>query len=454
MPIDINDLNHIRPEATFYMPEGFLWGTATSSHQVEGGNNNNNWSLWENNDGHILNGDRSGDACQWWQGRWAEDFDRASESSQNAHRLSIEWSRVQPAIDQWDMEALAYYREMLKGLYDRGITPMVTLHHFSDPIWLYENGGWEWDKAPQVFEAYVRRVVEALKDYVSLWVPINEPNVYVYMGYMDSNFPPAKPGMAFAFNVMENMLKAHAAAYRAIHEIQKEARVGSCINYRAFWPKRPWLPLDKWMAGTLSHNYNDAFIGAIQNGQLQFLLRKSSLPQVKDTQDFVGINYYTADWIAFNPFMIKAFFHTREFPQGQELSETGFLANVPDGLFKALKWASRFGLPIMVTENGIEDSQDSLRPQYIVEHLQQLWRASNYNWQIKGYFHWSLVDNFEWDRGWTQRFGLWGLDIETQERIRRPSVDLYAAICKQNGLSTRLVEQYAPQVFERLYPVE
>ena len=454
MSVNIDNMNEIRPEAMFYMPQGFLWGTATSSHQVEGGNTNNNWYLWENQMDHILQDHRSGEACQWWQGRWAEDFDRAAAAGQNAHRLSIEWSRVQPAPDKWDDDALEVYRQMVKGLVERGMTPMVTLHHFSDPIWLYEQEGWEKEDVPLFFEAYVRRVVNALKDYVTLWVPINEPNVYVYMGYMDGMFPPCKYGQAYAWRAMVNMVRGHAAAYHAIHEIQPEARVGSCTNYRAFWPKRTWMPADGWMANMVSRNYNDAFTNTLADGKLRFLFRRTDIPQARGTQDFVGVNYYTGDLVRFSPLAVNSYFQKREYPPQAELSETGFLANVPQGLFKALKWAKGYGLPIIVTENGVEDSTDSLRPQYMVEHIHQLWRAANYNWQIKGYFHWSLVDNFEWDRGWTQRFGLWGLDVETQQRIHRPSVDLYAAICKANGLSTQMVEQFAPQVFDKMFPVK
>ena len=122
-------------------------------------------------------------------------------------------------------------------------------------------------------------------------------------------------------------------------------------------------------------------------------------------------------------------------------------------MFESLKWANNFGLPIYITENGVEDATDDLRPRYLIEHLHQVWRAINFNYPVKGYFHWSLVDNFEWERGWSQRFGLWGLDVETQTRIRRPSVDLYAEICHQNAISSDLVQRYAPESFNQLFPV-
>jgi beta-glucosidase len=123
-------------------------------------------------------------------------------------------------------------------------------------------------------------------------------------------------------------------------------------------------------------------------------------------------------------------------------------------LFDSIKWAVRAypNLPILITENGIEDSNDQIRPRYLAQHIHQMWRTVNFNWPVKGYFHWTLVDNFEWERGWTQRFGLWGLDFETQKRTKRPSADLYADICKENGLSSEMVQKYCPEIFDKLFP--
>ncbi|PIW20257.1 MAG: hypothetical protein COW33_02895, partial [Anaerolineae bacterium CG17_big_fil_post_rev_8_21_14_2_50_57_27] len=175
------------PTASFHFPRGFLWGTATAAHQVEGNNTNNNWWAWEQQEGRIANGEKSGLACDWWGGCWKEDFDRAAEAGQNTHRLSVEWSRIQPAPDRWDEDALEHYRHMLRGLRERGMTPMVTLHHFTDPLWLGDpstglrrerpgersGGGWETDAVVPLFENFTRKVVEALKEYCSLWCTIN-----------------------------------------------------------------------------------------------------------------------------------------------------------------------------------------------------------------------------------------------------------------------------------------
>ncbi len=130
------------PKAIFQFPRGFLWGSATASHQVEGGNTNNNWAQWEETPGKIVDGQRSGLACDSWGGRWREDLERAQATGQNAHRLSLEWSRIQPEPDRWDDEALSKYVEIVRWMTHNNMTPMVTLHHFSEPLWLVERGGW------------------------------------------------------------------------------------------------------------------------------------------------------------------------------------------------------------------------------------------------------------------------------------------------------------------------
>ena len=439
-------------QATFHFPRGFLWGAATASHQVEGQNTNNTWWAWEQEAGRIQQGHKSGLACDWWRGRWREDFDRAAEGGQNAHRLSIEWSRVQPAPDRWDENALDRYLDMMRGLYERGMTPLVTLHHFSDPLWLAERGGWEDESVVEYFVPYVRKVVDALGDYVTYWVPINEPNVYALGGFLSGEFPPGKHDSNAMLRVTANMVRAHAAAYHAIHQMQPQARVGTSINYRALTPAKSWSPLDRWAAGIQARLFNDLFPQAVTSGVLRVPTRSTRLPEAKGTQDFLGLNYYTGDLVSFDPLLPGEMFGRRAFPEGAALSETGFIANLPNGLTQALKWGLQFNVPIMITENGVEDSQDVLRPRYLIQHLHQLWRGVNFNYPIKGYFHWTLVDNFEWERGWTQRFGLWELDVDTQTRRKRPSADLYAEICRENGLSSQMVARYAPTLFESMFP--
>ncbi len=438
-------------DATVHFPRGFLWGTATSAHQVEGNNTNNNWWAWEQQAGHIRNGDKSGLACDWWGGRWKEDLDRAAETGQNAHRFSIEWSRIQPAPDRWDEDALERYRSMLRGMLDRGLTAMITLHHFSNPLWLEEQGGWENDDTPQKFGVFVRKAVEALKEYASYWVTINEPNVFAFSAYALGLFPPGKTDTSSAFRVMTNLLRGHALAYRIIHEIQPEARVGLSMHYRSILPASA-SPLDRWAAGFQSRMFNDMFPRAARDGKLRLIYKTVKVPEAAKTQDFLGVNYYTRDLMSFDLRHASTLFGHRYYRPDAELSGTGFFANEPEGFFEALKWGLQFNIPMLVTENGVEDAKDKIRPRYLAEHIMQMWRAVNFNWPVKGYFHWTLVDNFEWERGWTQRFGLWGLDVETQARIRRPSVDFFAEICKENGLSSGMVAKYCPEVSGKLFP--
>lgn len=439
------------PEGTYYFPEGFLWGTATAAHQVEGRNPNNTWTAWEQEEGRIVNGQTSGLACDWWGGRWREDFDRAQATFQNAHRLSIAWSRIQPAPDRWEETALDYYREMLIGLRSRNIVPMVTLHHFSEPLWVAELGGWENPDIIDLFAAFVEKAVEALGPYCKLWVTINEPDVFALSAYVEGLFPPGKKDLKAAYQVMNHMVRAHAKAYAVIHEIQPEAQVGLAYHYRQFRPAG-WLPMDRWMTSLFHTIFNDLFPRTLKDGVFNAVVKKDRIPEAIGTQDFIGLNYYSSDLIRFNLLAKSRMFTTRSFPKDALLSENGFIASQPAGMEACVRWGRQFGRPIYITENGVEDSTDEMRPRYILEHLQALWRAINDNAPVLGYFHWSLVDNFEWERGWTQRFGLWGLELETQKRIRRPSVDLYAEICRLNGISSEMVERYAPAALPKLFP--
>ena len=435
--------------ASFHFPKGFLWGTATAAHQVEGNNTNNNWWKWEQ-EGHTL--DKSGLACDWWGGRWKEDLDRAAEAGQNAHRFSVEWSRIQPAPDRWDEEALEHYRSVLRGLRERNMTAMVTLHHFTDPLWVSELDGWETTAVVPLFEKFVRKTVEALKEYCTLWCTINEPNVYALEAYMDKKFPPGQSNIFHALRVEANLIRGHAAAYRVIHAIQPEARVGFAHHHRPMQPRHAWFPLDVLERNLHFNVINMAFPSAIRSGVMRTPLGNTRLPEARGTQDFFGLNYYSQDTVAFDLRKPGEFFGRRYYQKGSDVAEGGMNANLPEGLFNSIKWALQFNIPILITENGIEDARDSLRPRYMAGHIHKVWQAVNYNWPVRGYFWWSLVDNFEWERGWSQRFGLWELEVETQARRKRPSADLYAAICKENGLTSEMVKKFCPEIYEGMFP--
>ena len=432
-------------------PKGFLWGSATAAHQVEGGNENNNWSAWEKIPGKIKNGATAGLACDWYGGRWKEDLDRAAQAGQNTHRFSIEWSRIQPTPDGWDEYAVGFYREMLLGMHQRGLMPMVTLHHFTDPIWLSEIGGWQNPQTPELFARFVTRISTELKDLVSHWVTINEPNVYTYNGYLTGEFPPGKKDMVAAIEVMENLARGHALAYHAIHANQATAQVGLALHYRSFHPATS-SPFDAWSARNQSKLFNDTFAMAATDGKLRLPFKTINISAAVGTQDFIGLNYYTRDQVSFDITRPGQFFGRNAYRKDAELSETGFLANEPLGFREALKWSVAFGKPVYITENGFEDATDTLRPKVLAQHLHQLWHYVNFNASIKGYYYWSLLDNFEWERGWTQRFGLWGLDENTQQRSQRSSAGLYAQICQRNGIATDMLRKYCPEAEPLIFP--
>jgi beta-glucosidase len=366
--------------------------------------------------------------------------------------MSVEWSRIEPKLGQWDESALDHYRQMVKGLRERGLEPMVTLHHYSNPQWLTEGAMWETGDAVALFERYTRKVVSALGSDVRLWCTINEPNAYMVHGWVEGVFPDNKKNIILALKVAHHLLRAHSACYRAIHDLQPQALVGLPIHFRPIEPASNWA-LDRWAAETQFNLGVSLLPDAIRTGRLRQLAGSVAVPEAKDTLDYFALNYYTADVSRFDLTCAGELFGRRSFPPGAEVDDAKVYASYPPGLGWSLKWVhSRFKLPIYVTENGIGDATDKMRPRYILGHLRELLRYVNFNWDIRGYYHWSLVDNFEWDRGWTHRFGLYALDTETQVRTPRRSARLYSEICHAGAISSELVSRYAPELLPALFP--
>ncbi len=436
-------------EAAFHFPPDFRWGVATAAHQVEGNNTNNQWWAWEQNPGNIRAGHASGLACDWWQHAEA-DFDRAAAMGLNTLRLSVEWSRIEVAPGKIDTAALDRYREMLRGLRERGIEPLVTLHHFTDPLWLSEQGGWLHPHITRLFSRYVEQVVRALGEFTTLWCTINEPNVYSVMGYLRGRFPPGEHDQGKALRVLRAMLKAHAAAYRTIHSVQPQAQVGLAHNMRCFDPARPRM-LDRAVSRWQDRAFNQTTLDAVWRGKWTFPLGWGWARGLRHTLDWIGLNYYTRDLLMFDRHAARErYTRTLHAPEA-ELLEGDYGELYPQGLYRALRRLDRLGIPIYVTENGIPDADDALRPRALILHLHQLWRALQWNIPVRGYYHWTLTDNFEWAEGWTLRFGLIALDEQTQERTPRPSANLYAAIARGDVISPSLVDVYAPELRPTLY---
>jgi beta-glucosidase len=440
-----------RPQATFHFPADFKWGVATAAHQVEGNNIHNDWWVWEQEEGRIKQGHRSGLACAWWENAEA-DFDRAAAMGLNALRLSVEWSRIEPRPGVFDDSALERYSQMLQGLQARDIEPMVTLHHFTNPRWLAEQGGWENPETIPLFARFVRRVVEALGQHCDLWCTVNEPNTYSAMGYLLGVFPPGQSDFKAAMRVMRHLLAGHAAAYREIHALQPQARVGLAHNMRVFDPANPRSPLDRRAARTTDKAFNQAPLTALTRGRWTLPLGFGLAWKLRRTLDWIGLNYYTRDLVAFDRAQRQALF-SRRFPAADaELLDGGYGEFYPRGMFRCLRRLAHLGLPIYVTENGIPDDDDDQRPRYLLTHLHQMWHAIQLCYPVMGYYHWTLVDNFEWAEGWTPRFGLIALDPDTRVRTPRRSADLYAETTRANAITPQMIDTYAPELRTELLP--
>jgi len=416
-----------------WFPQGFRWGTATSAHQVEGCNRNNDWWAFEQMPGRIHGGDRSGRACDWWRNAEA-DFDRMAELHQNAHRMSVEWSRLEPAPGRVDEAALRRYREMLRGLRDRGVEPLVTLQHFTLPLWVAYRGGWENASVVEWFGAFARRCAEWFGDLVDLWVTVNEPNLVVILGYLQGRHPPGLRDPRRALQAAHHLLRAHAAAYHALHEVQPQARVGIAHHLRPMDPQRPGHLLDVKVAHWHGEWFNWSWLDVLHRGRASAVSRFRGLQECAGSLDFVGVNYYTRDRVRFTPRAHLAFGVHGPTP-GVPTSDFGYGEIYPEGLLRVLREAwRRYRKPLYVTENGLPDAQDRLRAKFLVDHLGMVHRALQEGVPVLGYYHWSLVDNFEWAEGWRMRFGLVAVDQTSQRRQPRPSAYVYAAVCAANAL--------------------
>jgi len=439
------------PAVTFHFPADFKWGVATAAHQVEGSNIHNDWWAWEQTDGHIKEGHTSGLACNWWENAEA-DFDRAAEMGLNTLRLSVEWSRVEPRPGVFDDSALERYSQMLQGLRERHIEPMITLHHFTNPRWLAEQGGWETPETVALFTRFVRRVVEALGQHCDLWCTINEPNVYGTLGYLEGVFPPGQSDLKTAMRVIRHLLAGHATAYREIHSLQPHARVGLAHNMRVFDPANPRSALDRRVARTTDKVYNQAILTALTRGRWTAPLGFGLAWKLRRTLDWIGLNYYTRDLVAFDRTQSQSLFSRRQHADGAALLDGGYGEFHPRGMFRCLQRLARLSLPIYVTENGIPDDDDDQRPRYLLTHLHQIWHAIQLCYPVMGYYHWTLVDNFEWAEGWTLRFGLISLDPKAQTRTPRRSADLYTKVIQANAITSQIIDTYAPELRAELLP--
>ncbi len=414
----------------------FFWGTATSSHQIEGNNSANDWWAWEQT-GKLK--EASGLACDHFR-RFREDIDLISKLGHNAYRFSLEWSRFEPQEGVWDDEAFKYYEEIFKELHARKIEPIVTLHHFTNPQWFADQGGWLSEKASFYFNRYVSRAATAYGKWVRFWITINEPLVYLYHSFFAGLWPPGIKSYRASMKVLRHQLQAHVEAYRTIHHIYEtalktEVWVSVAAHVGHFTPCRPGSFKDRWAVFSRSWFFNELFLNAATSGFLFFPGIYSEFLSGRKSLDFIGMNYYTRDFIRFSSWFgenslgvsCDKAHHQKEV---KELSMMGWEVH-PEGLYEVLLRLNRYHLPIMITENGIATQDDGQRSRFILDHLGALRRAMKHGVPVLGYFYWSLLDNFEWAHGFDPRFGIVEVDYKNQSRKIKESAQVLTENCRK-----------------------
>jgi beta-glucosidase len=399
-------------------PAGFLWGASTASHQVEGDNRWNDWWPLEAQ-GRLPH--RSGAACNQYE-LYETDFDLAQSWNHNAHRLSIEWSRIEPEEGQWNQAAVEHYRRVFDALRARNLEPIVTLHHFTNPAWFAAAGGWVNRRSVERFARYARFVAHQFGSQVRYWLTVNEPTVYAKHAYVIGDWPPCIKGAYLkSARAMINLFRAHAVAYEALHAVRADAMVGFAHSAPFVVPCDPGRWLDRAAARLRDFALNES----------QFLLLKVFGGA---GHDFIGLNYYARQVVRWESSGRAALFgaECREDHHGERrrFSALGWEVHAQGLRGVLLKYSGR-GVPVIVTENGIATGDENERTEYLRTHLAELGAAVEAGADVLGYFYWSLIDNFEWAEGFGPRFGLAAVDFSTQVRSPRPAAALLAAFCAE-----------------------
>ena len=408
-------------------PPNFFWGSSTASHQVEGGNHNQ-WSVWElqvakdqastahqrlswlpvwhdikdeaeNPDNYI-----SGKGVEHYS-RYAEDFKLAKELNLNAFRFGIEWSRIEPKEGQWDEKEIEHYREYIAELRKQKIEPFLNIWHWTLPLWFAEKGGFKKRENIKYFERFVEKVGQEFCEDVTYVITLNEPNVYASFSYYSAQWPPEEKSWVSTLKVYFNLVAAHKRAYRILKKQRPSLMIGIAAQLANIQAKRP-------------HNFGDE----ITTKWMRFMWNWWFLNRIKKQQDFVGFNYYFSDYY-------RGF--KRDNPK-VPLNDLGWYME-PEGLYPLLlrAWA-HYRKPIIVTENGLADEGDQYRAWWLEETIVAMERALSEGVDLRGYFHWSLLDNFEWAYGWWPKFGLIEVDREhDMKRTIRPSARKFAKYVKE-----------------------
>lgn len=419
----------------FKLPQDFLLGSATAATQIEGGDYNSNWFYWSQR-GKIANGESSIVAADHWN-RYKEDIGLMKELNQEIYRMSIEWSRIEPEEGKWSLSGIEHYRDELKTLIDAGIKPLVTLHHFSHPLWLEEMGAWTNSDVIFYFTRFTERVVNEFGDIVNEYCTINEPNVFANDTYMDGKYPPGdKDNIKGYFKASKNMIISHLKSYKLIHRLRedmgyRDTKVGIALHIAKLEVKGN-NPLTKFSRNMMDFSFHKIFLKGMIDGKLLFPIG-SGHPEGKGPFcDFMGINYYSRHLIhpVMNPAALFGEVKVEVGLPDHKLNDLGWEI-YPEGLYEVIKENyNEYQLPIYITENGIPDMDDNKRWKFICDHLYQVSRLIDEGVDVRRYYHWSLMDNMEWNDGYGPRFGLIEINYKTLERKIRDSARLYAEFCK------------------------
>jgi beta-glucosidase len=385
-------------------PDGFVWGTATAAHQIEGGNVNNDWWAWEHAPGSIC-AEPSGDACDSWH-RWDEDVALVADLGLGTYRFSVEWSRIEPEDGEWSPAAVDHYRRQGEALLARGIEPTVTFHHFTTPRWLAERGGWEDPGTADRFAAFAGRLAGELGDVLRRACTINEPNIVATMGWLLKAFPPGVSDRDLRLRVNDVFVDAHRKAVEAIRAAAPGVPVGLTLSMT----ERVALPGGEERAARHTRLMEDVFLDATEG------------------DDFLGVQTYSRQRIGADGLAGPE--------PGVPVLDMGY-EYWPQALEATLRraWAYTGGrVPLMVTENGIGTTDDDQRIAYVHAALSGVLRALADGVDVRGYTYWSLLDNFEWAFGYRPRFGLAAVDRGSFARVPKRSAAWFREVVRANAL--------------------
>lgn len=419
---------------TEFRLDGVLLGVATAATQIEGGCDTTNWADWAKTPGHIADGTTPVRATGHWE-RWREDTELMASLGIQTYRFGVEWARLEPQPGVFSDEAFAHYRDEITLLRDKGIRPLLTLHHFNNPRWFESMGAFEHPDCVPIFLRFVERVVTELGDLVEDWCTINEPNVYATFGYLYGVFPPGAKSLPRTLRVMTNLAHAHITAYELIHALRagKPTRVTFAVHLRVFDPANPANPVHRALARAQEFLFQEAVTEAMCTGRFRMPLRRPEGIREGRYYDALGINYYSRSWVS------KIGDAARP---GAELNDLGWEI-YPEGLERVARWAhDRWPAPIWVTENGTADNTERFRTQFLHDHLEIVAAARSTGLPFERFYHWCFVDNWEWAEGEVPRFGIVALDYATQERTVKPSGRFYADVIAAGGVTAEIAARH------------